>query len=362
MKLIFSFNKTGYEAECYADQLRRASNEWLTIIPFNHVSYLDPGLYWDAWSLDRLYQTCDPRLMRMYEAFEQLVSSEQADAMVVFNCPPYHPDFLRKLTLYKTLYSGDDPDSTYKRNIPYLHAYDHVFYLDPAYSADMDMREKMRYCGMSNATWVPMGVSDYEFDASFNEAQLFACERDIDIVYVGHCFPQKAPLLVKLKRAFGKRFCMRGNFRLKHNLYMNLRHGYGGWVRPVSIPGRLRLYQRSKLGINIHWNNYGLGNQRLYLLPANGVMQLCDCADHVGRVYEVDREIVSYRNADELIMKIEYYLEHDAERERIAVAGFRRTMRDYRLAHVLRQAAMEMAQVMSKDWRCASRSPGLQEQ
>ena len=45
---------------------------------------------------------------------------------------------------------------------------------------------------------------------------------------------------------------------------------------------RVELYQRSRIGFNVHWNEYGLGNQRLYHLPANGVMQICDCADSLA--------------------------------------------------------------------------------
>lgn len=352
MKIVYSFNKTGYEAQRWITELKAASDSQYTFIPFNHDPYLNPKLYLDSYKLDCLYQARDARLMKMYSDFEACLHDNAADAILVYNVPPYHPDFLKKQPVYKALFSGDDPDSTYKRNIPYLHAYHHVFYLDPAYSPDMDMNQKMRYAGMVNADWLPMAVYDFEFDTTQTEETIMTHTRDVDIVYVGHCFPQKLPLLTTIKRAFGPRFRMHGFYRLKHNLYLNVMHRYGGWVKPVSFPERVRLYQRAKIGFNVHWNNYGLGNQRLYQLPANGVMQICDCPDYLNQVFQVGEEIISFNNPDDLIDKIKYYLNHEDERRAIALAGYRRAMRDYRIGPVTRQAAKLMQQGMHRiGWR-----------
>src|SRR4029079_11891755 len=87
--------------------------------------------------------------------------------------------------------------------------------------------------------------------------------RVIEVFYVGGPHIPKFPLLTKLKRAFGRRLRIYGFFGLRHNLYLNIMHRYGGWIRPLSFPERVRLHQRSKIGINIHWNDYGLGNERL---------------------------------------------------------------------------------------------------
>jgi spore maturation protein CgeB len=100
----------------------------------------------------------------------------------------------------------------------------------------------------------------------------------------------------------------------------------------------VNLYRRAKIGINIHWNEYGLGNQRLYHLPANGAMQISDCATHLDRVFENGKEVVAYGSTDELIDRIGYYLDHEEERKEIALQGYRRTMNEYRFATVTRRA------------------------
>jgi hypothetical protein len=348
MKIICSFNKTGIEAEQWRRELLAASDASHQFVPFDHTPYLDPGCYLDAWSLDRLYRQRAPQLSRLYRDLTDVVQQSGADALLVNHCPPYHPDFLRNLNIYRVLYSSDDPDSTYRRNIPYLHAYHHVLFLDPAYSADLTMREKMAYCGMVNADWCPMGVMDFEMNPGADADALVSRSRDVDVVYVGNFFRQKLEMIARVKRALGRRVAIHGMFRAKHNLYFMARHGYPSWVRPISFAQRTSLYQRAKIGFNIHWDEYGLGNQRLYLLPANGVMQISDCADSIGQIFEVGLEVETYRNVDELIGKIEHYLANDARRREIARAGYLRTVRDYRFRTVMHYAASLIARGMMR--------------
>jgi spore maturation protein CgeB len=268
-----------------------------------------------------------------------VLSANHADVLFVTNAPPYHPDFLRTLSVHKVLYSTDDPGATYMRTIPYVHAYDQVMHCAPTYSADMDLGEKLRYAGARRVDWLPLGVFDFEFDTSLNETTILHEDRDIDVVYVGSFFRQKMDFLARVKKKLGKRLRMHGFFRAKHNLWWNVKFGAPGWIRPIDFEERVRLYRRAKLGFNIHWNEYGLGNQRLYHLSANAVAQICDCAEHVGRIYHPGWEIDTYRSADELLQKIDYYLQHDTERRRLALNAYRRTMAEYRIRTVARRTA-----------------------
>lgn len=352
MRIVYSFNKNGEEAAFWEREISAASSEDVTFFPFNHGAILDPSNYADALRLDRLYQAGDPRLLRLYDEFEKCIARTNADAVIVANAPPYHPDYLRRVPVYKALYSADDPGATYLINIPYLHAYDHVFFVAPTYSADMDMKEKMTYAGKLNADWLPISVFDFEHAPELSEEEVFASHRDIDIIYIGGFWRQKLPLLARVRRAFGRRFRMHGFFGLKHNLFLNARYGYAGWVSSVGFRERVELYQRARIGFNVHWNEHGLGNQRLYHLPANGVMQISDCADSLDRVFEPDLEIVGYRSPDELIDRLKYFLEHDSEREAIARRAYLRTMRDYRFPVVAQQAGVLIQKGMERiGWR-----------
>ena len=339
LRIVYSYNKRGFEADYWFRELSAASDTRFTFLPFNHDPYLDVGAYCRAQLLDNLWFDRDPRLLRMYTDLTSRISDMRADAIIVDNCHPYHPEFLRTLSIYKVLRTTDGPLSAYDRDFAYAHAYDHVLYHSPAYSPELGMQEKLLYLGVKRADFWPLGVFDALFDSRLSEAQLFERPRDVDVVFVGAMFRNKLPILAKVKKAFGRRFRLHGLGSWKMHLYWHAKFGFPGWIRPLGFDEFIPLYHRTKIGINVHnRGDYTVGGYRMFELPANGVMQICDGGPFLGSFYEVGKEVVSYRNADDLIDKIRYYLEHDAEREAIARAGFRRVMSDHRMALRFRQA------------------------
>ena len=68
-------------------------------------------------------------------------------------------------------------------------------------------------------------------------------------------------------------------------------------------------------------------------------MQISDGGKYLNDYFLVGHEIESYSNVDELIEKVEYFLEHKEERERIALNGFKRVQRDYKIGNLLHQLA-----------------------
>jgi len=340
MKVIYSFNKTGFELDYWSREIAAASNARCAFIPFNHGRYLDPYLYVRAQLLDNLYFKQHPGLERMYAELQKLLAATGAEVLLVDNYFPYHPEFLRGLKVYKVLRTTDGPLAAYDRDFAFVHAYDHVLHHSPAYSRDMGMAEKLRYVGAKRVDFLPLGSFDALCDPAKTTADIMAHQRDIDVVFVGALHVNKMPLLAKVKKALGKRMRLYGMASLKKNGYFNLRYGFPGWIRELPFSGYIPLYQRAKIGINVHnRGDYTVGGYRLFDLPANGVMQISDGGAHLGSFFSVGEEVESYAGADELIDKVKYYLEHDAERERIALRGFERVRRDYKIGALLQKAA-----------------------
>lgn len=350
MNIVYSFNKRGFEADFWSREIAAASNGEFRYIPFNHDPYLDPLLYVRAQLLDGLYFAKHPGLMRMYADFEKVLSDHRADAVIVDNCNPYHPDYLRKIGgVYKALRVTDGPLTAYDRDFAYLHAFDHVLYHSPAYSRDMGMAEKLRYCGAKRADFLPLGLFDAAFDPTQTEENILSGMRDIDILFIGALHVNKMPLVAKVKKAFGRRCRIHGLATLKKNLYFNAKYGIPGWVSPVSFHEYVPLYQRAKIGFNVHnRGDYTVGSYRLYELPGNGVMQISDGGEHLDAFFKVGEEIARYGDADDLIGKLRYYLENDVERKAIALRGFRRAMREYRFASVMRTAGRLLREGMAR--------------
>jgi glycosyltransferase involved in cell wall biosynthesis len=340
VKVLYSFNKRGAEAVFWQHEIAGASTAEVRFIPFNHDSYVDASRYLRAQKLDDLYFDRDASLMRLYADVEARIRDEGIDVLFVDNFSPYHPDWLRRVPAFKVLRTTDGPIAAYDRDFAYLHAYDLVLYHSPAYSRDMGMEEKLRYVGARRTAFWPLGVFDAAFTPSVMEDELMAKERDIDVVFVGALHRGKMPFLSKVKKALGHRCRMHGLAPLKHNLYFNGRYGFPGWVRPIAQSEYAPLYQRAKIGFNVHnRGQYTVGSYRLFELPANGVMQLSDGGEFLNAFFDEGREIVGYADVDDLIEKIRYYLDRDDERRRVALQGHRRAMRDYRISHLLHKAA-----------------------
>ena len=339
MNILYSFNKTGFEANYWTTEIQAASDDDYTFIPFNHEPYLSPWKYIRAQLLDNLYYERHPGLMRLYGNFEKMLSTHKISVILVDTCPPYHPDYLRQFSQYKVLRIGDGPISAYDRDFAYCHAYDHVLYHSPAYSRDLDIAEKLRYCKVERSDFWPMCAFDALFDQNRTEETILSHDRDIDVIFIGTLHISKMPLLAQIKRGLGSRIVMRGLAPLKNNLYFNVKYGFPGWMRPVPFGSYVPLYQRSKIGINLHnRGDYTVGSYRLFDLPANGVMQISDGGSFLSAFYEVDKEIVSYASVDELIDKVRYYLDHPEERNTIASNGYKRVMKEYRHKTLMRRA------------------------
>jgi spore maturation protein CgeB len=347
LTILYSFNKHGFEAEYWTREIAAAATDTYRFIPFNHGPYLEPSLYSRAQLLDNLYDARHPGLQRLYREFEELVKTTHAAAVLVDNYPPYHPDYLRRHSIYKVLRIADGPLSAYDRDIAYAHAYDHVLYHGPAYSRDMGMAEKLAYCNVRRADLWPLALFDAAYDETQSEDALFSRERDIDVVFIGALHVNKMPLLAAVKKAFGRRCVLRGLTSLKKNVYFNLKYGFPGWVRPIPAESYVPIYQRAKIGFNVHnRGKYTFGNYRLFELPGNGVMQLSDGGEYLGSFFDVGREIVGYDKADDLIDLIRHYLLHDDERVRIAREAYRRVIAEHRISRRLAEAATFIAEGM----------------
>jgi hypothetical protein len=261
----------------------------------------------------------------------------------------YHPEFLKNLDVYKVLMSADDPNSSYARTVPYVWAFDHISCVNVRYHKDIPikMTDKLIEWGAKRATWAPCGVIDGLYNPDLTEEDIINKERRIDILYVGAFYREKVEALLQLKKVFGSKFRLYGHWGLKFWGYYLLK-GKWVWVEPLPAGSFVSTYQNTKIGINMHLSGE-LGNGRLYQLPMNGVMQICDCADILYEVFEPGKEIIGYNTIEDAIGLIKYYLEHDEERKKIAAAGFKKAIKCYKYSNILYNMLENMKKGMITD-------------
>ena len=90
---------------------------------------------------------------------------------------------------------------------------------------------------------------------------------------------------------------------------------------------------RIVLGLNEDHNSRYYFSNRLFLTLACRGFHLIHYVPGVEKLFEDGTHLVWFRDRDECLTKIDYYLEHPEERTRIAEAGYRLALRDHTYEH-----------------------------
>lgn len=107
-----------------------------------------------------------------------------------------------------------------------------------------------------------------------------------------------------------------------------------------------RILSTSKITVNSHLNVAGqfADNMRLFEATGVGTLLITDWKVNMHSIFELGKEVVTYRTSKECAELIQYYLEHDEERETIARAGQERTLRE----HTYYKRMQELVNIVNK--------------
>ncbi|THK41043.1 glycosyltransferase family 1 protein [Methylophaga sp. SB9B] len=70
-------------------------------------------------------------------------------------------------------------------------------------------------------------------------------------------------------------------------------------------------------------------NHRIFEAMSMGCFVLTDHCDEIAELFEIGEEIETYKGIEDLKQKVDFYLTNDEERERIAIGGYQRFLKDY---------------------------------
>jgi len=104
----------------------------------------------------------------------------------------------------------------------------------------------------------------------------------------------------------------------------------------------LEMYQilhNSRISLNHHIDvaEHYANNMRLFEATGVGTLLLTDSKTNLAEMFEPGREVVAYHTLEECTELIDYYLEHETEREAIARAGQQRTLREHSYYHRMQE-------------------------
>ena len=68
---------------------------------------------------------------------------------------------------------------------------------------------------------------------------------------------------------------------------------------------------------------------RIFEIMGVGGFTISNYQEELTELFEEDKEIVLFRDLDELMDKVGYYLLHDKQRNKIALNGYKRIKKDY---------------------------------
>jgi hypothetical protein len=106
-----------------------------------------------------------------------------------------------------------------------------------------------------------------------------------------------------------------------------IRGCYNGQAWGVNM---FQILHRSKITLNHHGDVAPYANNmRLYEATGVGALLVTDWKPNLHEMFEPGKEVVAYRTREECAEFIQYYLEHDEQREAIARAGQARTLREH---------------------------------
>ncbi len=112
----------------------------------------------------------------------------------------------------------------------------------------------------------------------------------------------------------------------------------------------LKILSQSKITFNSHGDiakGYAV-NMRMFEATGTGALLITELTDDIHHFFEPGKEIVCYTSIDDAIEKIQYYLKNEKKREKIALAGQKRTLNNYTYEHLASKYVDIFKQLLNK--------------
>jgi spore maturation protein CgeB len=142
--------------------------------------------------------------------------------------------------------------------------------------------------------------------------------------------------------------------------------GYGWETGRISQEEMIKIFNESRINLNLSNASVTGGRKdrlkrllmpwrkktdqikgRNFEIPGCGGFQLSGKADNLEDYFIPDKEIALFGSTSELIDKIKYYLSHEKERQDVANAGYRRTLKEHtyekRFNDIFRQMGFDVS-------------------
>lgn len=168
----------------------------------------------------------------------------------------------------------------------------HARHFDAVFAAQKDGADALMASGIATAQWLPLACDPFIHGHQ-------PTDKEFDFAFVGHVFPgERQRLIAKLQSKYPKHLVGNQYF---HEMAMTYARSKVVFNRSLKDDLNMRVFEGLASGSLVITNR----------LPDNGQDELFKDGQH----------LVTYDSDDELIDKVDFYLRHSDERERIACSG-----------------------------------------
>lgn len=154
-------------------------------------------------------------------------------------------------------------------------------------------------------------------------------EYKTDLVFVGTIHSHRYPIiekLISLNKYNIKIYGTKPAFYLPQN--EEVLKCFTG--RYVTYEERAKIFRNAKINLNtLHMGEVRGVNVRLFEIAGAGGFQLASYKDEIKEFFEIGKEIDTFSSFKELVEKIDFYLENDELRKKIAKAGYQHAKNNY---------------------------------
>ena len=106
----------------------------------------------------------------------------------------------------------------------------------------------------------------------------------------------------------------------------------------VSFEERMKIFYSSKINLNVTLRSIESGvPARIFDVMSAGGFALSNWQPEIPDLFEEGKEIVTFKTPEEMLEKVDYYLHHEEERQRIALNGYRKVKECYTFEHQLKK-------------------------
>jgi len=286
-------------------------------------------------------------LIKENKIFLSAVSKEMPDLIFIIKGDFVFPATLKKIKEVWSCpvvgYAWDDPFNTYNNQDDYrksnykngLPWYDFVFVFDTFYINEIKRK------GAKKVQYLPLATNPNRY-SKITVTDQDRRDYDYDVCFIGVPFEKRVEIFENLREY------KLGVFGDHWDTYFMIK----GMKTPPYYKGKAtgetvnKIYLSSKIVLNIHHPQSIEGlNTRTFDIPACGAFEMVDYKKNIEKHFEIDKEIVTFKNINELKSKIDFYLRNDDLRKIISENGRQRVRNEHTWVHRLNDVIIALKEL-----------------